>query len=98
MIKNQFNNKRYPLPLGYDQYTDMAFGNKNFLLNAVNYLCDDEGIAQVRSKDFKMRLLDKDKLLKEKTFWQITNMVLPLLLVFVMGMIFVIIRKKQFAR
>jgi hypothetical protein len=37
-------------------------------------------------------------LLKEKTFWQITNMVLPLLLVFVMGMIFVIIRKKQFAR
>ena len=98
MIKNQFNNKRYPLPFGYDQYTDMAFGNKNFLLNAVNYLCDDEGIAQVRSKDFKMRLLDKDKLLKEKTFWQIINMVLPLLLVFVMGMIFVIIRKKQFAR
>ena len=38
---------------GCDQYTDMAFGNKNFLLNAVNYLCDDEGIAQVRSKILK---------------------------------------------
>ncbi len=98
MIKNQFNNKKYPLPLGYDQYTGMTFGNKNFLLNAVNYLCDDEGIAQVRSKDFKMRLLDKEKLLKEKTFWQVINITLPLLLVFVMGMVFVFIRKKQFAK
>ncbi len=98
MIKNQFSSKGYPLPLGYDQYTDVAYGNKNFLLNAVNYLCDDEDIVQVRSKDFKMRLLDKDKILKEKTFWQVLNMVLPLCFVIIMGIIFVVIRKRKFAR
>ena len=98
MIKNKFSSKGYPLPLGYDQYTDVAYGNKNFLLNAVNYLCDDEDIVQVRSKDFKMRLLDKDKILKEKTFWQVLNMVLPLCFVIIMGIIFVVIRKRKFAR
>ncbi|MDD3280394.1 MAG: gliding motility-associated ABC transporter substrate-binding protein GldG [Bacteroidales bacterium] len=98
MIKNQFDSRKYPLPLGYDQYTDVAYGNKNFLLNAVNYLCEDEGIAQVRSKDFKMRLLDKDKLLKEKSFWQILNMTLPILCVLIMGIIFAIIRRRKFSR
>ena len=98
MIKNQFDSRRYPLPLGYDQYTDVAYGNKNFLLNAVNYLCEDEGIAQVRSKDFKMRLLNKDKLLKEKSFWQVLNMTLPILCVLIMGIIFAIIRNRKFSR
>jgi len=98
MIKNQFDSRKYPLPLGYDQYTDVGYGNKNFLLNAVNYLCDDEGIAQVRSKDFKMRLLDKDKLLKEKTFWQIINMTLPLIMVLILGIIFAVIQRRRFAR
>lgn len=98
MIKNQFDSRKYPLPLGYDQYTDVAYGNKNFLLNAVNYLCEDEGIAEVRSKDFKMRLLDKDKLLKEKSFWQILNMTLPILCVLILGIIFAIIRNRKFAR
>jgi len=98
MIKNQFDSRKYPLPLGYDQYTDVAYGNKSFLLNAVNYLCEDEGIAQVRSKDFKMRLLDKDKLLKEKSFWQILNMTLPILCVLIMGIIFAIIRRRKFSR
>lgn len=98
MIKNQFDSRKNPLPLGYDQYTDVAYGNKNFLLNAVNYLCEDEGIAQVRSKDFKMRLLDKDKLLKEKSFWQILNMTLPILCVLIMGIIFAIIRRRKFSR
>ena len=98
MIKNQFSSKGYPLPLGYDQYTDVAYGNKNFLLNAVNYLCDDEEIVQVRSKDFKMRLLDKERVLKEKTFWQILNMVLPLILVIIMGIVFEVVRNRKFAR
>jgi len=98
MIKNQFSSKGYPLPLGYDQYTDVAYGNKNFLLNAVNYLCDDEEIVQVRSKDFKMRLLDKERVLKEKTFWQVLNMVFPLILVIIMGIVFAVVRNRKFAR
>ncbi|MBO4282472.1 MAG: gliding motility-associated ABC transporter substrate-binding protein GldG [Bacteroidales bacterium] len=98
MIKNQLNEKNYPLPLGYDRYTDKAYGNRNFLLNAVNYLCDDEDILQVRSKDFKMRLLDSNRILKEKTFWQVLNVGLPLLLVLVLGLTLFFLRKAKYAR
>ncbi|MBR4453588.1 MAG: gliding motility-associated ABC transporter substrate-binding protein GldG [Bacteroidales bacterium] len=84
MIKNQLGDN-FIYPLGYDRYTNTAFANKNFLLNAVNYLCDDEEILQVRSKDFKMRLLDKNKILKQRTFWQCLNMIVPLLMIILLG-------------
>ena len=97
MIKNQVNEKHYPLPLGYDRYTDKAYGNQNFLLNAVNYLCDDQDIVQVRSKDFKMRLLDSNKVLKEKTFWQMLNVTVPLLFVLVLGLTLYFMRRMKYA-
>jgi ABC-2 type transport system permease protein len=96
MIKNQLRQDNFAYPLGYDRYTGLSFGNKNFLLNAVNYLCDDEDILQVRSKDFKMRLLDKNKILKEKTFWQTINLLLPILAIVILGCIFVWIRGAKY--
>jgi len=98
MIKNQLSTDGYAYPLGYDRYTDQSFGNRNFLLNAVNYLCDDEEILQVRSKDFKMRLLDKNKILKEKSVWQMFNLLLPLMMVLVLGIIFLFIRKIRYTK
>ena len=102
MIKNQLGidnmGNIFPYPLGADRYSGMAFGNKNFLLNAVNYLCDDEDILQVRSKDFKMRLLDSNRILKKKTYWQTVNLMLPLLLIIVLGVSLVGVRKMKYAR
>lgn len=98
MVKNQLNEKNYPLPLGYDRYTDESYGNLNFLLNAVNYLCDDEEILQVRSKDFKMRLLDNTKILKEKTFWQVLNLVVPLAVIIVLGVILFVSRRLKYVK
>ena len=98
MVRNQVNEKRYPLPLGYDRFTDKAFGNLNFLLNAVNYLCEDEDILQVRSKDFKMRLLDNNRILKEKTFWQLVNVIVPLVLVIALGIVLLLIRRIRYAK
>jgi ABC-2 type transport system permease protein len=102
MIKNQLGidnmGNTFPYPLGADRYSGMAFGNKNFLLNAVNYLCDDEEILQVRSKDFKMRLLDSNRILKQKTNWQVLNLMLPLLLIDVLGALLVSVRRIRYAR
>ncbi len=98
LIKNQINEKNYPLPLGYDRYTDKAYGNLNFLLNAVNYLCDDEDILHVRSKDFKMRLLDGNRVLKEKTFWQVLNVALPLAMVLLLGLVLLLVRRFRYHR
>ena len=98
MIKNQLRQDNFAYPLGLDRFTGTVFGNKNFLLNAVNYLCDDTEILQVRSKDFKMRLLDKNKILKEKTLWQTVNLLLPILIIVVLGGVFVSIRRVRYAR
>ena len=98
MIKNQLGQNNFAYPLGFDQYTGMSFGNKNFLLNAVNYLCDDADILQVRSKDFKMRLLDKNKILKDKAMWQTVNLLLPILVIIVLGIVLVSVRKIKYAK
>ena len=102
MVRNQLGMDNmgniFPYPLGADRYSGMAFGNKNFLLNAVNYLCDDEDILQVRSKDFKMRLLDSNRILKNKMHWQTVNLVLPLLLIFVLGLLLAGVRRVRYAR
>jgi ABC-2 type transport system permease protein len=102
MVRNQLGldnmGNIFPYPLGRDRYSGMVFGNKNFLLNAVNYLCDDEDILQVRSKDFKMRLLDSNRILKKKTQWQTINLILPLLLIVILGGLLVSLRKLKYAR
>ena len=69
------------MSLGYDQYSQQTFGNKDFLLNTINYLCDDQGLMELRSRVFKIRLLDKVRIREEKTFWQILNVLMPLVLI-----------------
>lgn len=83
-------------PLGYDEYSRQTFGNKAFLLNAVNYLCDNSGIMELRSRVFKIRLLDKVRLREEKTYWQILNVGLPLLFVLLFGLVFNFIRIRKY--
>ncbi len=96
MIKNQIGNNDFVFPLGFDRYTNTAFANKNFLLNAVNYLCDDESILQVRSKDFKMRLLDKNRILKQRIFWQCLNLLVPLIFIVCLGITVITIRNVKY--
>ena len=86
VAKNQFSFKEgYPLPLGFDQYTRQTFGNKELLLNALNYLCDDSGIISVRSRELKLRMLDSAKVTNQRFFWQLLNIVFPILLVAGLG-------------
>ena len=84
------------MPLGYDRYSQQTFGNKALLMNAVNYLCDDEGLMELRSRDFKIRLLDKVRIQEEKTFWQMVNVLVPLLLIALLGGAFVFVRNRRF--
>lgn len=85
-----------PEPLGYDKYTNQTYGNKNFILNCINYLCDDSGLMQVRAKELTLRLLDKKKVKEERFKWQMINTVLPLLLIIVFAIIQYIIRKRKY--
>lgn len=96
IIENQVRQSSY-LPLGYDRYTNTVFGNKNFILNCVDYLLDDTGLISLRTKEFKLRLLDKPKVDEEKTNWQVMNLALPVIFVIIFGIIKSFIRKKKYA-
>ncbi len=99
VIRNQLHRKQgYPLPLGYDQDSRQTFGNKDLIMNAMNYLVEDDGLISVRSRDIKIRLLDKTKILRERLFWQILNTVLPVLLVIVYGIVQAWLRRRKYAR
>jgi ABC-2 type transport system permease protein len=98
IIKNQFHFQQgYPLPLGYDQWTRQTFGNKDFILNAVNYLCDDSGLISVRSRELKLRLLDKTRVSSQRLYWQLLNTMLPLLLIAGFGIGKYLFRKKKYS-
>jgi ABC-2 type transport system permease protein len=87
-----------PLPLGYDKNSNLTFGNKEFLVNAVYYLCDDSGLMELRSRSMQMRLIDKVKLREEKLFWQVVNVVIPVLLILVGGMLFWFLRWRRYSK
>jgi ABC-2 type transport system permease protein len=83
-------------PLGYDRYTNQQFGNKRFLLNCMDYLCDDSGIIEVRAKEIKLRLLDKGRLKTERLKWQLVNLFIPIAIMLIFGLVNKIIRKRKY--
>ena len=89
--------KGKPLPLGFDRNTGSNFGNKNFIINCLEYLVDDNNILETRNKEIKLRQLDAVKVKEEKVFWQQINLILPSLLLIIFGVIYFYIRKKRFA-
>lgn len=97
IIKNsvQYSTNR-AYPLGYDIYSKQTYGNKNFILNAVNYLCDDSGLLEVRSREIKLRILDKKKAVEDKLGWQLINTAVPILAIILFGIVQAFIRKKKF--
>jgi ABC-2 type transport system permease protein len=102
IIKNEVRRRETSnpriVPLGFDEVTNQTYGNKQFILNAVNYLTDDEGWMDLRTRNYQLRLLDRDKVANESNFWKWLNMGLPLLLVIIAGVIAPIIRKWRYGR
>ena len=84
------------MPLGYDRFSQQTFGNKALLLNAVNYLCDDDGLMELRARNFKIRLLDKVRTKEEKLKWQMINVLVPLILIALFGGIFLYARRRKY--
>ena len=86
-------------PLGYNKYENSTYtGNRDFLLNAVEYMLDDRGVLEARTKDIKLRLLNTAKAKQESTKWQLINIVGPLGLILLLGIVYQFIRKRKFGR
>ena len=87
-----------PLTLGQDKYTGEMFGNRDFLINCMNYLVDDNGIMELRSREMKLRLLDSARIKKEKIKWQLLNVAGPVLIVVLAGIFYGLIRRKIYTK
>ncbi len=86
-------------PLGFDKYSLMTFkGNEEFLLNAINYLCDDSGLMTIRARQLKLRLLDKTVVEKQKFLWQTVNVALPIFVVILFGVFMFFFRKMKYGK
>ncbi len=95
IIANQVT-RGQPERLGVDKWTGQQFGNKEFLLNCVNYLLDDTGLINVRSRTIDLKILNREKAYSERTYFQLLNTILPLLILTLFGIGFVYFRRKKY--
>ena len=102
IVLNAVVKANQPIPMGMNQYTygtqkEFPFANKDFLQNCLEFLINENGLSEAKSKDYVMRLLDSKKVREEKTLWQIINIVAPILLVILFALIFQWWRKRKYA-
>lgn len=98
IARNDINPKTgQPIELGYDQFTETRFANADFLMNAMTYLVEEDGIINTRSKEIRIRPLDKVKLQSQKLTWQLINLIFPILLIVLFGIVKYVWRKRKYA-
>lgn len=98
LIKNQLDKNFQPVELGYDQRSGNLYDNKDFIMNCVNYLLDDTGLINIRSKDLDLPLLDKEKVYESYTSTQILTIGLPIIILGLFGFVFTFLRKRKYSK
>jgi ABC-2 type transport system permease protein len=99
VLVNDFDYRRNtPFPLGFDRVSQNIFGNKDFVLHALDYMLDPDGLITARTKQIRVRQLDKIRVQQERTQWQLLNLLLPVGLVMLLGGIRYGLRRRKFGR
>jgi gliding-associated putative ABC transporter substrate-binding component GldG len=98
IVKNQFDKDGRPLELGYDKWTGEHYDNLNFMMNAVNYLLDDTGLINIRSKDVSLPMLNTQKVYDSYNTIQIITVGVPVAVLALFGVVFTWLRRRKYAR
>ena len=98
MIRNVLDGKNQSMPAGYDRYNNILYDNTEFIINCINYLCDDDDLLNLRAKNFKIGKLDPGFIKKESRFWIIFNLTVPSALILLLGGVLVIIRIRKYGK
>ncbi len=89
--------KKQTLPLGFNRFENVTYANKDFIINAIEYLIEPNGVIEARSKEVKLRLLDTVRAKNEQNFWRGLNLALPLLFLAAFGWLFNWLRRRRYA-
>ena len=98
VIKNQLDKNFQPLELGYDKWTNNLYANKEFMMNCVNYLLDDNGLINIRSKEVNLPILDKEKVYASYTQSQVITVAVPIVILLLFGIVFTFLRKRKYGK
>ena len=98
LARNQLDKNMMPVELGYDQRTGNLYDNKDFIMNCINYLLDDTGLINIRSKDVELPLLDKEKVYENYSLTQFITIGLPIVILLVFGLVFTYLRKRKYSK
>ena len=98
VVKNQLDKNYQPLELGFDKWTNNLYANKEFMMNCVNYLLDDNGLINIRSKEVDLPILDTQKVTEEYTFSQIITVGVPIIILMLFGLAFTFLRKRKYSK
>jgi gliding-associated putative ABC transporter substrate-binding component GldG len=90
------------LPMGVNSYTvgtqyEYQFANRQFVTNCLDYLINNAGLSEAKSKDYQLRLLDPKKTSEQRTFWEMLNLLLPVFLLAIFGFIYQWFRKRKYS-
>ena len=99
VIKNEVRvtgERIIPLPMDQDRYTQQFYGNKDFMVNCINYLIDESNLMELRSRELKLRLLDRSKINKYQVAIQLINTLLPVFILLLCGLVIWWIRRRRF--
>ncbi|OEK05499.1 gliding motility-associated ABC transporter substrate-binding protein GldG [Roseivirga misakiensis] len=101
LIRNERDLKTgAPMELGINPFADrgekVMYANKDFLFNALTYLTDENGLITARAKEVTLRPLNRLKVQEERAYWQVLNLVGPLLIIILFGVTRGILRKRKY--
>ncbi len=98
VVRNQLDKNFQPLELGYDKWTNNLYANKEFMMNCVNYLLDDNGLINIRSKEVNLPILDKEKVYASYTYSQVITVAVPIVILLLFGGAFTFLRKRKYSK
>ena len=98
LIANNVSASGTIFPLAYDPNIKYTYtGNKHFLINAIQYLCDENGLSHLKTKEHSLRMLDKEKIQKNKFLIQLINIIFPIVLLLIFAFFFIRNKKRKYA-
>jgi ABC-2 type transport system permease protein len=84
-------------PIGYDRYSQIQFANREFIMNAADFLTDLAGISTLKNKSLRTQWLDRQAIQRDRNTVLFVNIILPPLILTGIFIGLGLIRKKKYS-